>query len=141
MATDGLEAYYHVDESGFLWKGHLKAFTGPVAKVYVWEQDWDYEKKKRKVRVFRRFDGSYAIIPQDSFWEQYWEKHPKMPTWERELYDACVTIEGHKIYRGNLSFSQFDEAHAQLQLRAAQPSVAMPRKREQTARQKLLATL
>ena len=78
VATDGILAFYHVDESGQLFLGHLKAFNGPIAKQYVDEDDWDWEKRKRKVNVFRRADGSYVIVPKDKFWDAYWSKHERV---------------------------------------------------------------
>ena len=78
LATDGLLAYYHVDFSGQLFLGHLKAFIGPIAKEWVDEDDWDWVNNKRKVNVFKRADGSYAIIPKDSFWDRYWSKHERI---------------------------------------------------------------
>lgn len=85
-ATNGIEAYFKVDESGTLWRGHLRSFNGPIAKEYVWPEDWDYEKRKRKVKVFRRADGTFAIIPQDSFNEQYWSKHQRMSQDELNIW-------------------------------------------------------
>lgn len=140
-ATDGLEAFYHVDDSGFLWKGHLKMFTGPVAKVYVWEEDWDYVARKRKVDVRKRADGSVVVIPRDSFWQGYWEQHSRMSEWEKELYSQLITIDGVTLRRGNLRFEDFDEAHKAMQLRAAQPGVARSSSQQTSKRQQILASL
>lgn len=143
-ATDGLEAFYHVDDSGFLWKGHLKMFTGPVAKVYIWEDDWDYVGRKRKVDVRKRADGSVVVIPRDSFWQGYWEQHSRMPEWEKELYSQLLTIDGVILRRGNLRFEDFDEAREQMELRAAQPGVARSSRKSSdqlTKRQQILASL
>lgn len=142
-ATDGLEAFYHVDDSGFLWKGHLKMFTGPVAKVYVWEDDWDYVNHKRKVDVRKRADGSVVVIPKDSFWQGYWETHSRMPEWEKELYAQCLSIDGMVLRRGNIRFDALDQAIEQMQLRATQSGVAVKRKSsgQLTQRQQILASL
>jgi hypothetical protein len=140
-ATDGLEAFYHVDDSGFLWKGHLKAFSGPVAKVYVWEEDWDYVNHKRKVDVRKRADGSIVVIPRDSFWQEYWEKHPRTEQWEKDLWSQLLTIDGMTIHWGNIRFADFDEAHTEMQQRSSSASPARPRKKEMTKRQRILATL
>lgn len=138
-ATDGLEALYHIDESGTLWRGHLKAFRGPIAKVYVFEEDWDYERNKRKVRVFRRRDGSFAIIPQDSFMESYWDAHPRMSRDEQELYANCITLDGMTLRRGNLRFEEFDESlRALRELRATIP---LRKNKIPTKRQQILANL
>jgi hypothetical protein len=139
-ATDGLEAFYHVDGSGFLWKGHLKMFTGPVAKVYVWEEDWDYVARKRKVDVRKRADGSVVVIPRDSFWQGYWEKHSRMPEWEQDLYAQCLSIDGTILCSGNIRFVDFNDALEQMQQRATQPGRS--RKSGQlTRRQEILASL
>lgn len=143
-ATDGLEAFYHVDDSGFLWKGHLKMFTGPVAKVYIWEDDWDYIGRKRKVDVRKRADGSVVVIPRDSFWQGYWEQHSRMPEWEKELYSQLLTIDGVILRRGNLRFEDFDEAREQMELRVVQPGVARSSRKSSdqlTKRQQILASL
>lgn len=142
-ATDGLEAFYHVDDSGFLFKGHLKAFTGPVAKVYIWEDDWNYVAQKRKVDVRKRADGSVVVIPRDSFWQGYWEQHPRMPEWEKDLWSQLLTIDGGKVYYGNIRFEDFDLAFEQMQTRSAQPGVARSSRKsgQLTQRQQILATL
>lgn len=141
-ATDGLEAFYHVDDSGFLWKGHLKAFSGPVAKVYIWEEDWDYVKHKRKVDVRKRADGSIVIIPRNSFMQEYWERHPRMSEWEKDLYAQCLSIDGMIIRHGNIRFEDLDQAIEQMQLRAAQPGVARNKSKGQLSkRQQILASL
>ena len=79
VATDGLLAYYHVDMSGILFLGHLKAFNGPIAKEYVDEDDWDFERRCRKVHIFKRTDGTIVVIPKDVFWDNYWSKHERIP--------------------------------------------------------------
>lgn len=135
-ATDGLEALYHIDESGTLWRGHLLMFRGPVSKVYVFEEDWDYEKNKRKVRVFRRHDGSFAIIPQDTFMESYWSVHPRMSKDEKELYERY----GMEAGRGTLNFADIDESLRALRERGSQVS-AQRKNSGPTKRQQLLATL
>lgn len=141
-ATDGIEAYYHVDESGFLWKGHLKMFTGPVAKVYIWEEDWDFARRCRKVDVRKRADGSIVVIPRDFFWQGYWEQHPRMPQWEKELWPELLSIDGMVIRRGRLRFEDFDKTYETMQLRAAQPGVTAKRSSGQlTKRQQILASL
>lgn len=140
-ATDGLEAFYHVDDSGFLWKGHLKAFSGPVAKVYVWEEDWDFEKHKRKVDVRKRADGSIVVIPRNSFMQEYWERHSRMPEWEQHLYADCLSIDGMVLRRGSGRFEDIDQAIEMMQTRA-QPGVVKSRSKTQlTQRQQILASL
>lgn len=139
-ATDGLEALYHIDESGTLWRGHLLMFRGPISKVYVFEEDWDYERNKRKVNVFRRHDGSFAIIPQDSFMESYWSQHARMSRDEIELYANCITIDGMEIRRGNLRFEEFDDSLIAITTKRAQVS-AQRRNSGPTRKQQLLATL
>lgn len=74
LCTDGTEAYFHVGRKT-IFHGHLRAFTGPVAKSYVWDCDWDFVRCKRKVSVFKRRDGSYAVIPHDKDMEEYKEMH------------------------------------------------------------------
>jgi hypothetical protein len=140
-ATDGLEAFYHVDDSGFLWKGHLKMFTGPVAKTYVWEEDWDYVGRKHKVDVRKRADGSVVVIPRDSFWQGYWKKHPRTEQWEKDLWAQLLTIAGMTVHRGNIRFADFDEAYEAMQQHSLSASPARPRKKEMTKRQRILATL
>lgn len=140
-ATDGLEAFYHIDDSGFLWKGHLKMFSGPVAKVYVWEEDWDYVNHKRKVDVRKRADGTMVVIPRDSFMQDYWERHPRMPEWEKDLYAQCLSIDGMILRRGNIRFEDLNEAIETMQQRAAQPGVARRTKGQLSKRQQILANL
>lgn len=94
IATDGILAYYHVDCSGQLFLGHLKAFNGPIAKEFVNEADWDYERRCRKVNVFKREDGSIVVIPQDVFWDAYWSKHPRMTKEEHSIFAEV----GHSIH-------------------------------------------
>ena len=109
MATNGILAYYHVDHSGQLFLGHLRAFTGPIAKEYVDEDDWDFEKRRHKVNVYKRADGTYAIIPKDSFWDAYWEKHERMT---HELHQLYCEI-GRSIHA-----DQFDNEYEKLCVRA-----------------------
>lgn len=137
-ATDGLEAFYHIGTDDYLWKGHLKAFNGPVAKTYVWEEDWDYENRKRKVNVFRRGDGSLVIIPRDSFMDAYWEKHTKLPQWERDLYANCLTIDGMLLRRGQTRFEDLADALEQMRERYAKPESGP---RQPSRRQQILASL
>lgn len=75
LCTDGTEAYFHVGRDT-IFHGHLKAFNGPVAKVYVWACDWDFVNHKRKVSVFKRADGTVTVIPRDKDMEEYREMHP-----------------------------------------------------------------
>jgi hypothetical protein len=134
MATDGLLAYYEV---GFpsLWLGHLSAFTGPIAKEYVWEDDWDYVRRCHKVRVFKKRDGTYAIIPQDSFMDEYWEQHPRLTENEKLCYAAL----GDRRMR----VSEFDKSLEQLNLVSVQAKrrATQSQDRVKTKRQELLASL
>jgi hypothetical protein len=85
-ATDGLLAYFRVDDSGSLFLGHLSNFIGPVAKEYVWEDDWNWEKNTRAVNVFKRADGSIVVIPKDTTMDRYWGKCSRLSKEEHELY-------------------------------------------------------
>lgn len=129
-ATDGIEAFYHIDESGTLWKGHLAAFNGPVAKVYVFEEDWDYDRRKRRVNVFRRKDGTFAIIPQDTFMDSYWEIHPRLSKEEKECYLALGECRMH--------VSEFDEA---LRMMRERTPIVQSGPRKVSQRQQFLSTL
>lgn len=127
-ATNGLEALFEIDESGTLWRGHLSAFNGPVAKVYVAEEDWDYEKKRRKVNVFRRADGSIVVIPQDSFMDDYWKVHVRLSPNEKECYD--------RLGCGDMRVVDFDESLRMLNEATAQ-AVAQRRTKPSKRRQLL----
>lgn len=116
LATDGLLAAFNY--SGTLVIGHLKNFVGPVAKVEIDERDWDWDRNVRKVSVFKRRDGTVAIIPQDT---------PKAET-EKALREAgryadrawnelaarivYIGGDGQSLLQGDLTWEEFDEAYA-----------------------------
>jgi hypothetical protein len=130
IATDGVEALYHVGPDE-LFRGHLHAFNGPVAKEYVDDEDWDFAGRKRRVKVFRRADKTYAIIPQDSFWDSYWAKHSRMSKDEVEVWAKCVTIdEDGQLCRGELAFEDVDAAIAAVNTKKERPKGKMKVKSE-----------
>jgi hypothetical protein len=106
VATNGLLALFDIDDPNALFLGHLKAFNGPMAKVFVSEEDWDYQRRRRVVKVFRRHDGTYAIIPQDTFADEYWSLHTKMSAEERQLWES--------IGQGIVPVSEYDKAWEQI---------------------------
>jgi hypothetical protein len=131
-ATNGILAYYRVDDSGSLWLGHLACFTGPIAKEYVFEEDWDYENHKRRVSVFKRKDGSIVIIPKDWLMDWYWSKCDRMSQEEHKVWAEV----GHSI-----TIAQVEEHLKRLGETKTFKGERVVRKEELTKRQKLLATI
>jgi hypothetical protein len=130
-ATNGILAYYRIDESGSLWLGHVSSFVGPIAKEYVYEEDWDWIRNTRKVNVFKRADGSIVVIPKDVFWDHYWNKHQRMSKEEHAIY--CEV--GHSI-----TIADVDGNIAKLQVKTFSGDKRVGYK-EKSKRQKLLDTL
>lgn len=88
VATDGCLAAFLTNSGASLLVGHLANFIGPVAKEEVHEEDWNFDRNTRVVKVFRRKDGSCAIIPQDTFLVSYFEQHPRLDAIERQVYEG-----------------------------------------------------
>ena len=88
LATNGCLALFHTPGRRNAWFGHLSNFLGPVAKEFVPDEDWDWKRNTRQVKVFRRKDGTCAIIPQDTLREEYFEGKTRMSKMEIELYAA-----------------------------------------------------
>lgn len=76
LATDGLLALFY-DGSNTLLDGHKEWFFGPVSRHYIDEEDWDFDENKQRVNVFRRNDGTFAILPTDWVMKDYWETRKK----------------------------------------------------------------
>ena len=134
LCTDGCEAYFHVGGDQVL-HGHLKNFIGPVTKEYVWEQDWDWEKNRRKVSVFRRHDGTYAIIPRDKEKEEYWSKHSKYTQDEKDLFDRIGQMLGHDNEQALELLKNFGSIVVQAR------SEPKPKRQSKSRQREILATL
>ena len=135
LATDGCEAFFHVNDT-YILHGHLANFNGPISRVYVFPEDWDFTRHRRRVNVFARGDGTYAVIPKDTFWDEYWSMHIRMTEHERNLYANTVVIKDGQVYVTE-DFAKIDEALGQL----ATSLHTKPKRGQQSPRTKRLRAI
>ena len=88
VATDGVHVIIDIGD-GATYEVAATSLRGPVGPQRVHPDDWDWERNKRKVLVFRRGDGlPPAIIPVCREMDKHWERHGKISRIEHEAYVA-----------------------------------------------------
>lgn len=107
VATDGVHVILDIGD-GFTVEAACGSVLGPIGPQRGHPDDWDWERNKRRVLVFRRGEGlPPAIIPVCHEMDEHWAAKGKISRIEHEAYVA--------LWRGAPP-SDFDNIVAQLTL-------------------------